>query len=255
MGHRKQCWQLRNYDGKLHFWKSCRFACVRRNKPTVQSFYHLQEDWFQFVVKVGQAQQHTPIVCLVANKMDEEERIVTPSQHNGFVKDKRLFSFIVSARSGFNVRKMFYRLAATLAGVQVTRDDVEAVDPGETQVAINKSTQQATTDLSEVEPIQNIQTQVRKQTWLQCFQTCCCCCDVSSMDQAENKFSTGDNQVEENENVNSRNLSETSSLSDTELTENLQRSQCEDSLGIIQDILDQLIDEVIQAGDQHLDLQ
>jgi Ras-related protein Rab-28 len=45
---------------------------------------------------------------------------VKTDQHNKFAEEKKMYSFFVSAKSGDMLSSCFYKIAADLAGIQVS---------------------------------------------------------------------------------------------------------------------------------------
>mmetsp|Transcript_16810 Transcript_16810/g.25433 ORF Transcript_16810/g.25433 Transcript_16810/m.25433 type:complete len:101 (+) Transcript_16810:2-304(+) len=52
-------------------------------------------------------------------------RAVKNEKHDRFLEENDLFGYYVSARTGDNVHPAFYRIAADLAGVTLTRPELE----------------------------------------------------------------------------------------------------------------------------------
>ena len=52
-------------------------------------------------------------------------RAVKPDAHASFADASSLYSYFVSAKSGDHVTQAFYRVAADLAGVTLTKGDIE----------------------------------------------------------------------------------------------------------------------------------
>lgn len=91
---------------------------------TYQSFQHL-EDWMQLVRRTFTGKQ-MPYMALVANKQDLTHlRAVKVEKHNQFAEENDVFSYYVSARTGLQVHASFYRIAADLAGVALTKPEIE----------------------------------------------------------------------------------------------------------------------------------
>lgn len=89
-----------------------------------QSFQNL-EDWYA-LVKRTYDKDSLPYVALVANKADLTHlRTVKPEKHNQFADENDMYSFFMSAKTGDNVASTFYRIAADLAGVVLTRPELE----------------------------------------------------------------------------------------------------------------------------------
>lgn len=91
-----------------------------------QSFQNL-EDWYSLVKKTFEGGA-MPYVALVANKADLTHlRAVKPERHNEFADANEMYSYFVSAKSGDNVMSTFYRVAADLAGVVLSKPEIEVV--------------------------------------------------------------------------------------------------------------------------------
>ncbi|XRB06027.1 Ras-related protein Rab-28 [Pycnococcus provasolii] len=89
-----------------------------------QSFANL-EDWLKLVKSTFEGEQ-MPYIALVANKADLTHiRTVKPEKHNEFADEHEMYSYFVSAKTGDNVSAAFYRVAADLAGVVLTKPEVE----------------------------------------------------------------------------------------------------------------------------------
>ena len=91
-----------------------------------QSFQDL-EDWYQLVLKTFEGQNMPmPRITLVGNKTDLNHlRTVKVESHNKFADENEMFSCFMSAKSGDNVAQAFYRVAADLAGVVLTKPELE----------------------------------------------------------------------------------------------------------------------------------
>ena len=89
-----------------------------------QSFQNL-EDWFRLVRRTFQGSA-MPYVTLVGNKTDlNHMRAVKAEKHAQFADENDMYSFMLSAKTGDNVSSCFYRLAADLAGVVLTKPELE----------------------------------------------------------------------------------------------------------------------------------
>jgi len=89
-----------------------------------QSFQHL-EDWL-YLVKRTFDKEPSPYMALMANKQDLAHiRAVKNEKHNQFADENDLYSYFVSARTGDQVQPSFYRIAADLAGVTLTKPEIE----------------------------------------------------------------------------------------------------------------------------------
>merc|ERR1719245_2416870 len=67
-----------------------------------------------------------PYTALMGNKHDLSHiRAVKVEKHNQFADENDLYSYFVSARTGDQVQPSFYRIAADLAGVTLTKPELE----------------------------------------------------------------------------------------------------------------------------------
>jgi Ras-related protein Rab-28 len=90
-----------------------------------QSFQDL-EDWLALTKKTFESEQ-MPYLALFANKSDlGHMRVVKLEQHNSFAESNALIAYQVSAKSGDAVNNSFIRIAADLAGIVLTKNDLEA---------------------------------------------------------------------------------------------------------------------------------
>mmetsp|Transcript_14390 Transcript_14390/g.24149 ORF Transcript_14390/g.24149 Transcript_14390/m.24149 type:complete len:231 (+) Transcript_14390:133-825(+) len=89
-----------------------------------ESFQNL-EDWYRLVTRTFQ-RETMPYVALVANKSDlNHMRAVRQDAHNQFADENDMFGFGMSAKSGDQVNAAFHRVAAALAGIVLTRPELE----------------------------------------------------------------------------------------------------------------------------------
>ena len=89
-----------------------------------QSFQDL-EDWYRLVQRTFAGGQ-MPRVTLVGNKTDLNHiRTVKVEKHNQFADENEMYSCFMSAKTGDNVAACFYRVAADLAGVVLTKPELE----------------------------------------------------------------------------------------------------------------------------------
>ena len=89
-----------------------------------QSFQNL-EDWLALVTRTFKGQQ-MPRMTLVGNKTDLNHlRCVKVEKHNQFADENEMFSCFMSAKTGDNVAQCFHRIAADLAGVVLTKPEIE----------------------------------------------------------------------------------------------------------------------------------
>merc|ERR1719174_3500436 len=89
-----------------------------------QSFQDL-EDWLRLVKRTFD-KEPLPYVALMANKHDLSHiRAVKLEKHNQFADENDLYSYFVSAKTGDQVHPSFFRIAADLAGVTLTKPELE----------------------------------------------------------------------------------------------------------------------------------
>ena len=67
-----------------------------------------------------------PYVALIGNKTDlNHMRTVKPEKHSAFAEENDMYSYTMSAKTGDQVNACFYRIAADLAGVVLTKPEVQ----------------------------------------------------------------------------------------------------------------------------------
>jgi len=89
-----------------------------------QTFQNL-EDWYRLVRRTFD-QGTMPYVALVGNKTDlNHMRAVKIEKHNQFAEENEMCSAFMSAKTGDSVSSCFYRIAAELAGVVLTKPELE----------------------------------------------------------------------------------------------------------------------------------
>ena len=87
--------------------------------------FHNLEEWLGVVKRVFK-DATLPYIAVVGNKMDLTHlRAVKAEKHAQFADEANLYSFLISARLGDLVTLMFRRIAADLAGVVLTRAELE----------------------------------------------------------------------------------------------------------------------------------
>eukprot|EP00277_Geminigera_cryophila_P036367 CAMPEP_0173095174 /NCGR_PEP_ID=MMETSP1102-20130122/31680_1 /TAXON_ID=49646 /ORGANISM="Geminigera sp., Strain Caron Lab Isolate" /LENGTH=225 /DNA_ID=CAMNT_0013984833 /DNA_START=45 /DNA_END=722 /DNA_ORIENTATION=- len=90
-----------------------------------QSFQNA-EDWVSLVRKVFPNPDQMPYMALVGNKVDMSHlRAVKSEKHTQFIESFNMKSFYVSAKTGDNVNTCFHKVAADLAGIALTKPEVE----------------------------------------------------------------------------------------------------------------------------------
>mmetsp|Transcript_8535 Transcript_8535/g.18364 ORF Transcript_8535/g.18364 Transcript_8535/m.18364 type:complete len:207 (-) Transcript_8535:139-759(-) len=92
-----------------------------------QSFSNA-EDWLALVKKVFPDPSTRPLLALLGNKSDMGHlRAVRSEQHAAFADENAMRPFLVSAKTGDNVSAAFFRIASELAGVAVSKPEVDVV--------------------------------------------------------------------------------------------------------------------------------
>ena len=75
----------------------------------------------------GSDEKDAPIRLLLANKYDLQHLSkVDAETHNTWAKDHKMEPYMGSAKTGDQINQLFYKVAADLAGVKVTKEQVEA---------------------------------------------------------------------------------------------------------------------------------
>ena len=84
--------------------------------------------WLRGVSLVSSAgDKDGPIKVLFGNKSDLNHLAqVDLEAHNNYCKDKGITGYVGSAKTGDQINQVFYKLAADLAGVKVTKGQIEA---------------------------------------------------------------------------------------------------------------------------------
>jgi Ras-related protein Rab-28 len=101
-----------------------------------QSFQDL-EDWYRLVRRTF-GSEPMPYVALVGNKTDLSHiRTVRPNKHAQFCDENETHSFFLSAKNGENVNTCFFRVAASLAGVAMSKPEIESTTTVVTAEIIN----------------------------------------------------------------------------------------------------------------------
>lgn len=89
-----------------------------------ESFANL-EDWYRLVLRTFDRTQ-LPYTALVGNKNDLRHlTAVRIEQHNRFAEENEMASFLISAKSGDQVRQGFWKVATSLAGVPLAKPELE----------------------------------------------------------------------------------------------------------------------------------
>lgn len=101
-----------------------------------QSFQHL-EDWFSLVKRTFD-KTPLPYTALMATKSDLVHiRAVKQDKHSLFADENDLYSYFVSARTGDQVQPSFFRIAADLAGVTLSKPEMEVAQKPQKADLIN----------------------------------------------------------------------------------------------------------------------
>merc|ERR1719199_919787 len=99
-------------------------VCLTYDITNYQSFQDL-EDWLRLVKRTFD-KEPMPYVALMANKSDLVHiRAVKLEKHNQFADENALYSYFVSAKTGDQVQPSFYRISADLAGVTLTKPELD----------------------------------------------------------------------------------------------------------------------------------
>mmetsp|Transcript_23439 Transcript_23439/g.23637 ORF Transcript_23439/g.23637 Transcript_23439/m.23637 type:complete len:232 (+) Transcript_23439:201-896(+) len=89
-----------------------------------ESFSNL-EDWYRLVLRAS-TDKEKPYCALVGNKNDLKHlSTVNFESHTRFAVENEMASFLMSAKSGDQVRQAFTKVAAALAGVYVSKADLD----------------------------------------------------------------------------------------------------------------------------------
>lgn len=102
-------------------------VCFVYDSTNAESFKNV-EDWSQCVVDTFKDAAQQPYKALVGNKIDLTNRQVKLEKHMAMATDAKMVPFLVSAKSGERVNSMFQRIAADLAGVQLSKSELESAD-------------------------------------------------------------------------------------------------------------------------------
>ncbi|CAI2378416.1 unnamed protein product [Moneuplotes crassus] len=90
-----------------------------------QSFADL-EDWHQLVLKTFEGKE-PPLMALMGNKIDlNHMQAVKQEEHEQFAEENRLYNFYVSAKTGDQIEACFYKIAADLSGVKLSKEMIES---------------------------------------------------------------------------------------------------------------------------------
>ncbi|KAK1936735.1 Ras-related protein Rab-28 [Phytophthora citrophthora] len=93
-----------------------------------ESFQNL-EDWYRLVRRTFD-DGRMPYVALVGNKTDLNHlRAVKVAKHKQFTEENDFKSFFVSAKTGDQVNPTFRQVAADLAGIPLTKTDLDVEAP------------------------------------------------------------------------------------------------------------------------------
>ncbi|KAL1526585.1 hypothetical protein AB1Y20_015291 [Prymnesium parvum] len=103
-----------------------------------ESFQNL-EDWYRLVQRTFQGVGDTmPRVTLIGNKTDlNHMRMVKVEKHNLFADENDMYSCFMSAKTGDNVDQCFFRVAADLSGVTLTKPEIEVASKIVTAQIVN----------------------------------------------------------------------------------------------------------------------
>jgi len=103
-----------------------------------ESFANL-EDWYRIVTQTfAKSGTKMPYVALVGNKFDLRHlTAVRIEQHNRFAEENEMSaSFLMSAKSGDQVLSTFHKIAASLAGVILSKSEAELLQSSVVEATI-----------------------------------------------------------------------------------------------------------------------
>eukprot|EP00995_Heteronema_vittatum_P005928 NODE_1936_length_863_cov_335.787469_g1354_i0.p1 GENE.NODE_1936_length_863_cov_335.787469_g1354_i0~~NODE_1936_length_863_cov_335.787469_g1354_i0.p1 ORF type:complete len:248 (+),score=92.79 NODE_1936_length_863_cov_335.787469_g1354_i0:27-746(+) len=107
---------------------------------SMDSFKNL-EDWYELVKNTFKDKEKMPYVAMVGNKMDLNHlRVVKAEKHSLFAVENGMSAFFISAKTGDKISPMFVKIAADLAGVQLTKSELEVTDNVVTAQIVNHPT-------------------------------------------------------------------------------------------------------------------
>jgi Ras-related protein Rab-28 len=88
------------------------------------------EDWYRLVHKASESgKTPLPYRALVGNKNDLRHMCaVRMDSHNRFADENGMASFLMSAKSGDQVKQAFHKIAATLANANISRSELDYHD-------------------------------------------------------------------------------------------------------------------------------
>eukprot|EP01137_Pigoraptor_chileana_P020413 Opistho-2@82760 len=99
-------------------------VCLVYDVTNFHSFQNL-ETWLA-AVKRAFAGSQLPLITLIGTKVDQIHlRTVKGEKHKEFATEHELTGFTVSSRSGDQVEASFVRIAADLAGITISKPDLE----------------------------------------------------------------------------------------------------------------------------------
>jgi len=104
-----------------------------------ESFKNI-EDWHQSVEDVFKAEPKKPLMALVGNKIDLVNRQVKTDRNAAFAAERGMTPYMVSAKSGEKIHSLFQRIAAELAGVALTKSQLEVADAKVTAAIVQHPT-------------------------------------------------------------------------------------------------------------------
>lgn len=93
-----------------------------------ESFQNL-DDWLR-LVRQAFLNENMPLIALVGNKYDlMHMRAVSADHHAMFAEENEMQMYFCSAKTGDNVHRVFFQLAADLTGVVLTKSELEVSTP------------------------------------------------------------------------------------------------------------------------------
>lgn len=77
------------------------------------------EDWYRLVLRTFDYQQ-LPYTALIGNKTDLKHITAVRAEiHSKFAEENQMSSFFMSAKNGDQVKQVFWKIAASLAGLNL----------------------------------------------------------------------------------------------------------------------------------------
>lgn len=96
------------------------------------------EDWLSFIKNEFKNNAKRPYLAVVGNKIDLPHlRQIKIDKHKMFAEENQLVPYLCSAKTGDKVGSMFFKIAAELTGVQLTKAEVEGSESVQVAAVVN----------------------------------------------------------------------------------------------------------------------